>query len=86
MTNAPLDRLARALLSVLGAVALTWGPAASTAALNETVAICHQTDDVLNPWVVITVSTTAWAAHATHGDRLVNANGTCFVEDDDGLD
>ena len=88
MTHARTGTLARALLplALLGAVAMASGPAASTAALNDTVTICHQTLDPANPVVTITVSTASWPAHQAHGDSLVDAYGTCFIDNDPGYD
>ena len=88
MTQAPTGTLARALLalSLLGAVAVAAGPAASTEALNDTVTICHQTLDPENPAAVITVSTASWPAHQAHGDSLVGVDGTCVVDNGDGYD
>ena len=88
MTHAATGTLARALLalSLLGAVAVASGPAASTAALNDTVTICHQTLDPQHPITVITVATASWPAHQAHGDALVGADGTCFVDNDPGYD
>ena len=88
MTNRHAGTLARALLALglVGAVAVAAEPAASTAALNGTVTICHQTLDPANPVVTITVSTAAWPAHQAHGDLPVDAYGLCFVDNDPGTD
>ena len=88
MTQAPTGTLARALLALglLGAVAVASGSAASTAALSETVTICHQTLDPEHPVVVITVATAAWPAHEAHGDFLVGADGSCVLDNGDGYD
>ena len=88
MMHAATGTLARALLALglLGAVAVASGPAASTAALSDTVTICHQTLDPQHPITVITVATASWPAHQAHGDSLVGADGTCFVDNGDGYD
>ena len=88
MTQAPTGTLARALLALglLGAVAVASEPAASTAALSETLTICHQTLDPQNPVVVITVATAAWPTHEAHGDSPVGADGTCLADNGDGYD
>lgn len=39
--------------------------------------ICHQTSSAQNPWVQITVSGKALAAHASHGDFVVTATNVC---------
>ena len=88
MTHARTGTLARALLplALLGAVAVASGPAAATVALNDTVTICHRTLAPEHPVEVITVATASWPAHEAHGDSLVGADGTCFVDNGDGYD
>ena len=88
MMHAATGTLARALLALglLGAVAVASGPAASTAALSDTVTICHQTLDPQHPITVITVATASWPAHQAHGDSLVGADGTCLADNGDGYD
>ena len=84
-----MDRLARTLmaLSVLGVIAVAPGSAAPTAALSDTLTICHQTFDAQHPIEVITVSLASWPAHQAHGDLPANADGTCPVDDNgDGYD
>jgi hypothetical protein len=39
--------------------------------------ICHRTHSAKNPFVVISVSNNALAAHKGHGDTLVGPGGTC---------
>ena len=88
MTSAQTGTMAGALLALglLGAVAVASGSAAPSAALNDTVTICHQTLDPAHPVQAITVSTASWPAHQAHGDSLVGADGTCFVDNDPGYD
>ncbi len=58
---------------------------------DDTVQICHMTDDPSNPVVLITVSTDAIPAHESHGD-VINPDfqndpancGGCLVSCDDG--
>ena len=79
-----MNRLARALmgLCLLGAVAAALGPAASPAAENEQVTICHRTHSEPNPWVAITVSEDAVPAHLEHGDFVVSSGTPCPPLDD----
>ena len=83
-----MNRLVRALLalSLLGLIVTTLGPAAPIASLNDTITICHRTLDEQHPLEVITVSSAAWPAHQAHGDLQATADGSCFVDDDDGYD
>lgn len=81
-----MNDLARALIGpgLLGAVSAALGPAASPAAENEQVTICHRTHAEPNPWVEITVSEDAVPAHLEHGDFVVSSGTPCPPLDDNG--
>lgn len=43
----------------------------------EKVQICHDTGSVTDPFVVISISDSAYDAHIGHGDKAVGENNSC---------
>ena len=48
-----------------------------TSAASSKVSLCHKTSSSKNPFVIISVSDNAQAAHMNHGDVLLDSNGEC---------
>jgi hypothetical protein len=65
-------------LAVFGAPALATSQQSGSAQYQYKVTLCHHTHSAKHPWVKITVSSAAVAAHmARHGDFVVTATSPC---------
>ncbi len=60
--------------------------AATTTAVSKKVTLCHRTQSVKHPWVLISVSRSAEPAHLRHGDKPVSADGELSHPADDDHD
>jgi Ca2+-binding RTX toxin-like protein len=72
--NRPFATLGVAGVMCAGFVGLA---SASQAAPADKVTICHATGSATNPYVEITVSENAFAAHQEHGDFIVDPSKGC---------
>ena len=64
-------------LVAFGGVGLAAKNAPSAAQYQYKVRICHYTHSKKHPWVIITISKSAWPAHQRRGDVLFPTGTTC---------